>query len=368
MAIPSSCTLTWRRFLLTWFRSGGILLLGLFLMGTQLKPGELIHEEAMAYRVEGRHFQETGRLREALSAYQKALIVDPKYAEAYNDLGVVLEALGNLQAAEDAYKTALQLEPKQTAVHSNLALLYERKGMIQEAANHWAIRVRGAPLEDRWVKKAREKLIECKLPVPESPDLIEKKRIAQRDLSLRTGRALLEQKKWDEAILEFKRVLEIDPTHEVASAGLKKALAEKERGLKVRQPAKLQVKPEIAPARPTLVKDTQKRETAIARALKDASQKAGAVVQEKEMLPRPVSKDAKVVAEDLAEEREKTWSRSTTELYERAVTAMRQGRYEDAVTHFKQVLALKADHEEAKQGLKRAQAALEKSTKGSLKK
>ena len=73
--------------------------------------------------------------------------------------------------------------------------------------------------------------------------------------------------------------------------------------------------------------------------------------------------EAKTLAETLAREKAKTWDLSASELYQRGVTAMRQGRYEDAAAHFQQVLALQPDHAQARQGLERAKAALEKSAK-----
>ena len=51
------------------------------------------------------------------------------------------------------------------------------------------------------------------------------------------------------------------------------------------------------------------------------------------------------------------------ELYQRGITAMRQGRYDEAVADFDQVLALDPNQPEARAALNRAKIALAKSTK-----
>lgn len=311
------------------FRAIAIFSCGLLLSGAGLKPGELLVGEAVVYRLEGRRFQETGQFQEALTAYRKALIANPRYAEGYNDLGVALEALGDLDSAEAAYKTALQLDPKLLATHSNLALLYERKGIIPEAARHWAARVQSGLADDPWAAKARQKLIQYKLPVPESPETLAKKQKAAEALQK-------EQAKKQ----ELKKRQTQTTERERAALATRKAKAREEAILKaVQKAAQMKVSPPVAAA--TLPK---KQQEILAPA------------------------DARRVAEKFVLERESTWSQSAQELYERAVLSMRQGRYEEAATLFQQVLVLRPDHTEAVQGLKRAQTALDSKAKTAPKK
>ncbi len=320
----------------------GVILCGLLLSGAGLKPGELLVGEAVAYRLEGRRFQQTGQFQEALTAYRKALIANPRYAEGYNDLGVVLEALGDLDNAESAYKTALQLDPKLLGAHSNLALLYERKGIIPEAARHWAARVQGGTADDPWTAKARQKLIQYKLPVPESPETLAKKQKEAQALQKEEARKEELKKR---RTRETQRVSQAAPKP-AEPAGGEKATKE--------------------------AKKLKAKEEAILRAIQKAAQMkvppaAGApALKPEEKILAPA--DARRVAEKFVLERESTWSQSAEELYQRAVTAMRQGRYEEAVTLFQQVLVLRPDHTEAVQGLKRAQTALDSKAKTAPKK
>ena len=43
--------------------------------------------------------QEQGKLEEAIAAYNKALLIKPDYAEAYNNMGVALQEQGKLDEA-----------------------------------------------------------------------------------------------------------------------------------------------------------------------------------------------------------------------------------------------------------------------------
>ena len=137
--------------------------------GANVKPGEILLQDAVSFRAEGRQLQDAGEIQGASAAYRRAVTVNPSYAEAYNDLGVVLESLGNLQEAEEAYKSAVTLKPDFGAAHSNLASLYEETGRTKEAAEHWSARIRLGPPDDPWVIKAREKVTHYQLPITETP-------------------------------------------------------------------------------------------------------------------------------------------------------------------------------------------------------
>ena len=66
-----------------------------------------------------------GLWREAIYRWEKAVEIDPKYAEAYNDLGVAYEHEGQLMKARDAYEKALQIEPNNSQIRQNYELFKE---------------------------------------------------------------------------------------------------------------------------------------------------------------------------------------------------------------------------------------------------
>ncbi len=196
----------------------------LFLTGS-VRPGELLLDQSNFYRAEGREAQLTGDLDTAEASYRKAIINNPYFAEAYVDLGVILESRGKADAAEEAYKSALMINPKLAAAYTNLGLLYERQGKIKEAGEQWQTRVKLGPEADPWVEKTREKLRKYNLPVPESPEFMKKKRADEIHRAYEAGKLHLKAKQWQQAAAEFKRVLELEPSHKGALKGMKEAVA-----------------------------------------------------------------------------------------------------------------------------------------------
>ena len=68
--------------------------------------------------------------------------------------------------------------------------------------------------------------------------------------------------------------------------------------------------------------------------------------------------DARALAQEYALEKAKTRSKAIKELLNRAVTAMREGSYREAVNQYGQILLLDPKNRDAKQGLERAKRAL----------
>jgi tetratricopeptide (TPR) repeat protein len=142
---------------------------------TALFPSEAAEEltglqqQARAYRAQGYELQKVGNLDDALVLYQKAAEVDPLYAMAFNDLGVVYEAKGLTDEAERYYLKAIKIDPYYLSSYTNLALLYENKRDLMKAAHYWEARARlGAP-QDPWTKKARRRLNDVLLVLSETP-------------------------------------------------------------------------------------------------------------------------------------------------------------------------------------------------------
>jgi tetratricopeptide (TPR) repeat protein len=79
---------------------------------------------------------EAGRLREAERHYRAALAIRPEDATAAFDLGVALEDLGRLAEARAAYQQALDAEPDSADAHYNLARVHDRLGDPAAAIRH----------------------------------------------------------------------------------------------------------------------------------------------------------------------------------------------------------------------------------------
>jgi Flp pilus assembly protein TadD len=66
-----------------------------------------------------------GLWREAIYRWERAVQIDPAYAEAYNDLGVAYEHEGQLEKARKAYEKAIELDPKNPQIRQNYDLFKE---------------------------------------------------------------------------------------------------------------------------------------------------------------------------------------------------------------------------------------------------
>jgi DNA-binding transcriptional MerR regulator/Flp pilus assembly protein TadD len=128
---------------------------------------------------------------EAAQAYEKAIELDPGYADAYCNLGAVRYNQGQRQAAREAfeaclaclpdhveasfnlanvleeageddraltlYRRALAVDPLYPDLHINLALLYEKLGRMRPACGHWR-RYLQIDAQGSWATVARERI------------------------------------------------------------------------------------------------------------------------------------------------------------------------------------------------------------------
>ncbi len=78
-----------------------------------------------------------GRYDEAREAYTAALRADARLAEAAYNLGSLDEDCGDTEQAIARYRHALELQPDYADAHFNLAAALARSGRNEEAARHW---------------------------------------------------------------------------------------------------------------------------------------------------------------------------------------------------------------------------------------
>lgn len=76
-----------------------------------------------------------GLWREAVYRWQRAVEIDPSYAEAYNDLAVAYEHEGELDKARASYEKALQLAPGNPSIKQNYELFKEIHDRAKSSGN-----------------------------------------------------------------------------------------------------------------------------------------------------------------------------------------------------------------------------------------
>jgi tetratricopeptide (TPR) repeat protein len=79
---------------------------------------------------------EQGKIDEAIAHYQKALNIDPDYAEAHDNLGSALLAVGKTNQAIEQYHEVLRLQPDSAKTHNNLGLALAAVGRTGEGIEH----------------------------------------------------------------------------------------------------------------------------------------------------------------------------------------------------------------------------------------
>ena len=70
--------------------------------------------------------------------YERALKLDPKYAEALNNLGTVYYAKRSYRKAINQYKKALKLSPNSASIYSNLGTAYFARKKYEDASEAYA--------------------------------------------------------------------------------------------------------------------------------------------------------------------------------------------------------------------------------------
>ena len=85
------------------------------------------------------------RLDEAMAEFRRAVEIDPKSAEAYNNIGRILASKGQLDEAIPYFQNAVAIDPDLAEAHQFLgAALYYARGRVADALAQWreALRVR----------------------------------------------------------------------------------------------------------------------------------------------------------------------------------------------------------------------------------
>jgi protein O-mannosyl-transferase len=78
-----------------------------------------------------------GRGNDAIGYFEKAIDIDPQFADAHGNLGAALATLGRVEEAIDHYNKALLIQPDWAQMHNNLAIALARCKKIDEAIPHW---------------------------------------------------------------------------------------------------------------------------------------------------------------------------------------------------------------------------------------
>lgn len=85
------------------------------------------------YTLLGNTYCNLKQYQEAIEAHNKALKVNPKYCEAWVNMGVAFRKKDDYDKAEECYKKAMLIDPKDPQLWSNLGSLHMVKGENDKA-------------------------------------------------------------------------------------------------------------------------------------------------------------------------------------------------------------------------------------------
>lgn len=77
-------------------------------------------------------------LIDAKKSYERAIQLDPHYAQPYNNLGAIYHAEKDYRKAQHYYKKAIKLNPKSPLFYSNLGTSYFLEGNVKKGAEQYA--------------------------------------------------------------------------------------------------------------------------------------------------------------------------------------------------------------------------------------
>lgn len=94
--------------------------------------------------------------------YQRALEADPEYALAHFDLANLYDERGDRPKALAHYEAALRVSPNYADAHYNVALLYQGTNQPMKAVQHWRSYLKLDP-SSHWASIARRELAKLRL-------------------------------------------------------------------------------------------------------------------------------------------------------------------------------------------------------------
>jgi tetratricopeptide (TPR) repeat protein len=117
----------------------------------------------------GRGSENAATLQQIEALLQKAVAADPKLDEAFVQLGVVYAAKGNFQRAISAYKKAIEVNPQSGEAHYRLALAYKRAGEEPKSEQELQLYKRADKTETAAIERQRHEIRQFLIILKDQP-------------------------------------------------------------------------------------------------------------------------------------------------------------------------------------------------------
>ncbi|MEZ4535157.1 MAG: tetratricopeptide repeat protein [Cyanobacteriota/Melainabacteria group bacterium] len=115
---------------------------------TLAKATRQYQREVFVHLDQGSMLLESGQYQGARQEFQRAIELDPKCPDAFNNLGLTFYRTGDLENASANYMKALEIEPLFVPSLSNLAAVRYQQGKFSDAGNLYRLALRLANDKD----------------------------------------------------------------------------------------------------------------------------------------------------------------------------------------------------------------------------
>ncbi|MBI5345240.1 MAG: tetratricopeptide repeat protein [Deltaproteobacteria bacterium] len=119
-------------------------------------PSATVVDEGKAHFDKGVQLSMKGQYDEAIKEYEETIKLNPKSAQAYNNLGFAYMDKGDVERAIESQKKAVELNASLANAYYGLALALEKKGDKKEALKNWKEFMKMSEPHGKWWLKAQE--------------------------------------------------------------------------------------------------------------------------------------------------------------------------------------------------------------------
>ncbi len=168
---------------------------------------------ANAYNNRGFTYSESGNKQKAIDDFNKAIEIDPNYSTAYNNRGFTYFNLGNKKKAVDDFNEAIRIDYKYASAYTNRGLAYSHLGNKGKAIDDLNKAIEVDPsLANAYNSRGNIQYDQGKIREA-LKDYNQAIRIDPKNISAHTNRGLFysSQRKFKEAIDDFTEALKINP-------------------------------------------------------------------------------------------------------------------------------------------------------------
>lgn len=114
-------------------------------LSKKLPTQAALDEQSVMYKEQGDAHLRQGKLEDATVCYRQAIALNPTYAKAYSNLGLVLKNLGHYGEAEHCLNTALSIDPEIAQAHYLLGTIAQVQDRPEETVSHFQKALEIAP-------------------------------------------------------------------------------------------------------------------------------------------------------------------------------------------------------------------------------